>query len=168
MDNFTHTITIFVATFPPLATEAQEIESLFLASNITFKQLRRSPVSITYLTTTDPSSTLDPYISDNRSCIDSFQVFQLDATDSPPSSSSCRIHYSFLSIKIPSFSNCVFETQTQNPLPSQQKRSPASPPRNVFGASSLHPPTSFRKALANLFPYSKTSWGSRGRPLNAR
>lgn len=161
---FTHSVTVFVQTFPPMSSEASEIESIFRAAKITFKQLRRSPVSITWLTNTDPSGTLDPHISDNLSCIESFQIFQLDA-DPAPASSTYKFHYSFFSIKIPSFSNCIVENQES------QNKSAASPPKDFFRVAQfvpVHPPTSFRKALRNLSAYSKTSWGSRGSPLNAR
>lgn len=143
MDKYTHSVTIFVTTSPPLSAEATEIGDVFKKDGrIKYRQVRRSPVSITYLTTKDPSNVLDPYISDNHSCIDSFQVYQLDES-SPTPSISCKVYYSFLSIKIPSFASHVVDTQIQAKkiAPMERKKTEASAPSPR--------PAAFRKVLAN-------------------
>lgn len=142
MDKYKYSVTIFVATHPPLSAEANEIEDIFKRNRILFRQMRRSPTSITYITTINPSNALDPYISDNLSCIESFQVYQLDDT-SPVPSISCKVYYSFLSIKIPSFSNHVVEPQDQAKIlpPIERKQAEVtgptrrpSPFRNIFAS----------------------------------
>lgn len=143
MNKHTHSVTIFVTAFPPLSAEATEIEDIFKKDRkIKYRQVRRSPVSITYLTTMDPSDVLDPHISDNLSCIDSFQVYKLDET-SPTPSISCKVYYSFLSIKIPSFATHLVDTQIQAKkiAPMERKKTEASAPNPR--------PTTFRKVLSN-------------------
>ncbi|RDI80545.1 hypothetical protein Vi05172_g9432 [Venturia inaequalis] len=135
-------VSIIVSTFSPLSAGAAEIEDILSRNGILFKQTRTSPVSITYLTTTDPSNALDPYISDNLSCVDSFQVYRLDDAKLTPSNS-CKVYYSFLSIKFRFFSNLIVETKHQSLItpPIRRKQAKTTGPTRR--------PSPLRQALAN-------------------
>ncbi|TLD37712.1 hypothetical protein E2P81_ATG03387 [Venturia nashicola] len=143
LDRYMYSVTISsVASSPPLPVEADEIEDIFKNDGIQFRQLRTSPISITYLTATDPSNALDPHISENLSCIQSFQVYQLDDADST-SSKSCKVYHSFLPIKIPFSSSNIVATQIQSKIPPRMRR------KQERATGRTRRPAPFRNILPN-------------------